>query len=125
MIFYIVSIVLSLLFMLFVTCMSYEQLEEIGDMTTMIEKKKGLQAQRVGVWGGLGIKFREPFSVRWFIPVQAEEARDTFPPLSQCAKVYGWVFLVLIGAFTCLGLYWTDALARFVMSGGLGRRGGR
>ena len=122
MIFYIVSIVLSLLFLLFVSCMSYEQLEEIADMTTMVEKKKGISAERVGVWGGLELKFREKFSCRWFIPVQYNEARHIFPPLSMVPLYYGYVSIVLFFAFTCLGAYWMDAIARFVLSGGISRK---
>lgn len=122
MIFYIVSIVLSLLFLLFVSCMSYEQLEEIADTTTMIEKKKGMSAQRVGVWGGLELKFREKFSIRWLLPVQYNEARTSLPPLSDLPKYYGYGFIVICLAFTCLGAYWIDAVARFVIAGGVNRR---
>lgn len=122
MIFYIVSIVLSLLFLLFVSCMSYEQLEEIADTTTMIEKKKGMSPQRVGMWGGLELKFREKFSVRWFLPVQYNEARASLPALSDVPKYYGYGFIVVWVAFTCLGAYWIDAVARFLIVGGENQR---
>lgn len=96
--------------------MSYEQLEEIGDMTTMIEKKKGLEAQRVGVIKGLEIKFREVRSCRWLLPIQAEECHDTLPPLKDCRKKYGTVALVLFVIFYGLSLYWLDALCKFLFS---------
>jgi hypothetical protein len=117
-IFYIVSIVLALLFCLFVSCMSYEQLEEIGDMTTMIEKKKGLEAERVGVVNGLAIKFREARSCRWLWPIQAEECQDTIPPLSDVRKKYGTISIVLFVVFYGLSLYWFDALCKFIFSTG-------
>jgi|TARA_B110000208_G_C11502507_1_gene333773 hypothetical protein len=96
--------------------MGYEQLEEIGDMTTMIEKKKGFEAERVGVFKGLEVKFRETFSCRWLLPVQAEEAHDSLPPLSDCRKKYGYITIGLFFVFTALGLYWMDTLTMFLFS---------
>jgi hypothetical protein len=96
--------------------MGYEQLEEISDMTTFIEKKKGLESERVGVINGLAIKFRESFSCRWLLPIQAEECHDTFPPVSDCRKKYGIVTPLIFTVFTFLGMYWADALATFLFS---------
>jgi hypothetical protein len=115
-IFYIVSIVLALLFCLFVSCMSYEQLEEIGDITTMIEKKKGMEEQRVGVMRGLAIKFREKRSWRWLFPIQAEECQDSIPPLKDCREKYGTLAICLFFVFYFLMLYWVDALCKFMFS---------
>eukprot|EP00944_MAST-04C_sp_MAST-4C-sp1_P013257 g13257.t1 len=111
---YIVSIIFSFLFCLFVTCMCWEQLEEIADATTMIEKKQGLEAQRRGLLKGLEEVFQEKRSYRWFLPLKKNQAKYYFPELSQIFKVWGVLPTVMTTGIFFVWLYWCDIITRIL-----------
>eukprot|EP00945_MAST-04E_sp_MAST-4E-sp1_P003207 g3207.t1 len=112
---YIMSIIFSFLFCLFVTCMCWEQLEEIGDVTTMIEKKKGMEAERRGVVKGLEVVFQEERSYRWLLPLRPKEMLDSFPRYGDIVKTYGWSSIVISSVFLMVMAYWSDLLIRLLV----------
>ena len=64
---YIVSIIFSFLFCLFVTCIHAGTIEEITDATTMIEKQGWSTApQATKAWRSI----QEKRSYRWFLPLK-------------------------------------------------------
>ena len=112
---YIVSIIFSFLFCLFVTCMCWEQLEEIADATTMIEKKQGLEAERRGVIKGLEEVFQEKRSYRWFIPLKSHEGKYYFPKSNEILKVWGVMPTVMTIGISIAWLYWCDIIVRLLV----------
>ena len=112
---YIMSIIFSFLFCLFVTCMCWEQLEEIGDATTMIEKKKGEKPERRGVLKGLEAVFQERRGYRWLLPFRPNEMKGYFPEYGDILKSWGLgPMAVMLLASAVVG-YWGDLIVRLIV----------